>query len=111
MTIWLTLGAQLAIASVVGVGLVAACRWIRRRSPLCARLVVAGLLLRAMVMLTLFWTSYLNLPLFRQQHSGDGFWKLAVDAITYYDLAFTAAHYGFDTVARGGPSPAFVKAF
>src|SRR5438094_43611 len=106
----LTLFVQLVIASAVGAGLLFACRWIGRRSRLCARLVVAGLLLRGVVMLFLFWISYLNLPILRPQHSGDGFWKLAVDATTYYGLALTAAHEGLDTVIRGGPSPTYVKA-
>jgi SAM-dependent methyltransferase len=109
MSLSLALCVQLVIASAVGAGLIAACRWLRRRSVLCARVVVAGLLLRAAVMLFLFWTSYLNLPILRQLHSGDGFWKLAIDAGVYYDSALKAAHYGLDTVAPGSQSPAFVK--
>jgi SAM-dependent methyltransferase len=100
---------QLVIASAIGAGLVAACRSIGRRSALCARLVVAGLLLRAAVMLILFWTSYLDLPILRGQHIGDGFWRLAIDATTYYRLAFSAAHQGLDIIVRGSPSPAFLK--
>src|SRR5262245_40186569 len=100
---------QLAIASATGAGLIAACRWLQRRSPLCARLVVAGLLVRAALTLILFWTSYLNLPILRPLHSGDGFWTLAIDARVYYDSAFKAAHEGLGTVARGSQSPAFVK--
>jgi SAM-dependent methyltransferase len=109
MTISLALCVQLAIASAAGAGLIAACRWLRRRSRLCAQVVVAGVLLRAALMLILFWTSYLNLPILRTLHSGDGFWTLATDASKYYQIAFTAAHDGLDTVTRGGPSPAFVK--
>ena len=110
MSSWLTLLVQLAVASAIGVGVVAACRWVERRSPLCARLVAAGLLVRAGMMLILFWTSFLNVPMLRQQHTGDGFWRLLPDARVYYRLAFTAAHDGFGTIVRGGPSPAFVKA-
>lgn len=109
MTILLLLFVQLAIASAVGAGIVGACRWLHRRSALCAQVVIAGLLLRAVVTLSLFWTSYLNLPFLRHLHSGDGFWTLAVDARIYYNSAFAAANYGFDLVARGSQSPAFVK--
>ena len=101
MTISLALCAQLAIAAAVGVGLVAACRWLRRRSRLCGWLVVAGLLLRATVTLGLFWTSYLNLPTLRHLHSGNGFWKLAVDGPLYYFAAVDAAQHGLATVLPG----------
>jgi SAM-dependent methyltransferase len=110
MTFSLALVVQLVIASAVGAGLIAACRWLRRRSTLCAQIVIAGLLLRAVVTLFLFWTSYLDLPFLRHMHSGDGFWSLAVDARIYYDSAFRAADQGLETVARGSQSPAFVKA-
>src|SRR5258705_5894791 len=109
MTISLALCAQLAIAAAVGVGLVAACRWLRRRSRLCGWLVAAGLLLRATVTLGLFWTSYLNLSTLRHLHSGNGFWKLAIDAETYYFSALNAAQHGLATVVPGSPSPVFVK--
>jgi SAM-dependent methyltransferase len=110
MTIWLVLCVQLAIASAIGVGVIAACRWLRRRSPICAHVVVAGLLVRAAVTLVLFWASYLDLPFLGHLHSGDGFWSLAVDARAYYDSAFRAAHDGLDAVVRGSQSPAFVRA-
>jgi SAM-dependent methyltransferase len=109
MTTWLELFVQVAIASAIGAGMVAACRWLRRRSALCAAVVVAGLLLRGAMALILFWTSYLNPSFLRNVQTGDGFWALAVDARVYYHLAYNAAHDGFDTMARGGPSPAFVK--
>jgi hypothetical protein len=109
MTISLALCAQLAVAAAVGVGLIAACRWLRRRSRLCGWLVVAGLLLRAAVTLGLFWTSYLNLPVLRHLHNGNGFWKLAIDAPVYYFPALNAAEHGLATVLPGSPSPAFVK--
>ncbi|HEX9368469.1 MAG TPA: hypothetical protein VF921_17695, partial [Vicinamibacterales bacterium] len=109
MTLSLALCAQLLIAAAVGAGLVAACRWVQRRSRLCGWLVVAGLLLRATVTFALFWTSYLNLPILRHLHTGDGFWKLAIDARIYYYSAVNAAQNGLDTVLRGSPSPAFVK--
>lgn len=109
MTVWLALCAQLVFAAAVGAGLVVACRWLRRRSCLCGRLVVAGLLLRATVMLALFLTSYLNLPILEHLHSGDGFWELAPDAGMYYHSAFNAAQNGLDTIVRGSPSPVFVK--
>src|SRR4029453_12391871 len=110
MTGSLLLVVQLVIASAVGAGLIAACRWLHRRSTLCAQIVVAGVLLRAVAMLFLFWTSYLDLPVLRHLHSGDGFWSLAVDARIYYDSASRAADEGLDTVARGSQSPAFVRA-
>ena len=99
MTSSLLLAVQLVIASAIGAGLFAACRWLHRRSTLCARIVVAGLLLRAVVTLFLFWTSYLNLPILRPLQTGGGFWALAVDAPVYYEAAFNAATSGLDTVA------------
>ena len=104
-----TVFVQGVIAAAVGAGLVAGCRYLWRRSALCAGLVVAGLLVRAALTLFLFWASYLDLPALRQYHTGDGFWRLAIDATTYYPLAFAAAHNGLDTIAVGSPSPAFLK--
>lgn len=109
MISWPALCAQLAIASAIGAGLFAACRWLRRRSDLCGRLVVAGLLIRATAMLALFWTSFLNPPFLRNLHSGDGFWTLAIDARTYYHWAFNGALNGLDTMPATTPSPVFVK--
>ena len=109
MTLTLTLCVQLVIALAVGAGLIAACRWVQRRSPLCGWVVVSGVLLRAVVTLFLFWTSYLNLPILRQLHTGDGFWTLAIDATIYYDAALDANEDGLDSVTRGSASPAFVK--
>jgi hypothetical protein len=110
VAIWLAMGAQIGVASAAGAGLIAACRWLRRRSPLCAQVVVAGLLLRAAAMVILFWTSYLDLPILRQQHTGDGFWNLTIDARMYYQSADDAARHGLGVVSRGSASPAFVKA-
>ena len=110
MSVSLALVVQLAIAALTGAGLIAACRWLARRSPLCAALVVTGLLVRAALALILFWTSYLDLPFLRQQHTGDGFWKQAIDAPTYYYLAVHAAERGFGSIVAGSPSPAFVRA-
>jgi SAM-dependent methyltransferase len=109
MTLTLTLCVQLAIALLVGAGLIAACRWVQRRSELCGRVMLAGVLLRAVMTVFLFWTSYLNLPILRQLHTGDGFWTLAIDATIYYDAAIDAADYGLESVPRGSASPAFVK--
>ena len=83
MTTWPELGAQVVIASAIGAGLFLACRWLRRRSGLCGGLVVGGLLLRATLMLALFWTSFLRLPILQRLHSGDGFWNLTSDARAY----------------------------
>src|SRR5262245_19301191 len=109
MNVSLALCVQLAIATVVGGALIAACRWLRRQSPLYAWIVAAGLLVRAALTAALFWTSYLDLPILRHLHSGDGFWTLAIDARLYYDSAFRAARDGLDTVTRGSESPAYVK--
>ena len=110
MTGALALAVQLALAALVGAGLIGACRWLGRRSPLCASLVVAGVLVRAALALLLFWTSYLDLGALRGQHTGDGFWKQAIDAPTYYYLAINAAERGFGSIVGGSPSPVFVKA-
>jgi len=110
MTAPLVLAAQLAFAALAGAGLIGACRWLGRRSSLCASLVVAGVLVRAALALVLFWTSYLDLPFLRQQHTGDGFWKQAIDATTYYYLAIHSAERGIGSIVAGSPSPVFVEA-
>src|SRR5258706_11407453 len=109
LTTWPALCAQLVIAAAVGAGLVAAWRWIQRRSGLGGRLVAAGLLLRAALTLAMFWTSFLQLPILERLHSGDGFWRLAIDARTYYHWAFNAALNGLDTLPAATQSVAFVK--
>jgi len=57
MTFSLALAAQLLMAALAGVALIAACRWLRRRSALCASIVVAGVPVRAALVLDLFCTS------------------------------------------------------
>ena len=98
------------IAAGVGWVLLRAVRWIHRLSAPVGRIVAASLIVRALLGLTFFWVSYLNLPVLRSLHSGDGFWFLAKDARSYYGYATFALDHGFRGVDSGGASPFFVKA-
>lgn len=102
-------GARVLAALVIALGLLCIYRWICLQAPLLAAIVAVGLLLRVGLGLLLFGISYLNLPLWRHLHSGDGFWKLAPDAENYVALASRAISQGLGTVEAGGASPAYVK--
>lgn len=94
---------------VVACVLLAVCRWIGRRDPLAGLIVQVGLALRLWAGATLFWISYLNLPIFQQLQSGQGFWLLAPDARNYFEIAARAADAGVNTISGLSPSPAFTR--
>jgi hypothetical protein len=96
------------VAAGIGCALLSALRWIRSRSVLVWRIVAAGVIGRVLLGLTLFWASYLDLPILRSFHSGDGFWVLMPDARAYYELAMSGVDHGLRSIASGGPSPFFV---
>src|SRR5438132_14288364 len=52
-------------------------------SPRAALIVSGGLLLRALAGQSLFWISWLNLPIARSLHGGEGYWFFAVDSPGY----------------------------
>jgi hypothetical protein len=82
--------------------------FITRRSRLLGGIVITGTIVHAVVAALLFSISWLDLPLLRGLHSGDGFWALAPDARLYFNSAAKAAEQGLHTIPYGGASPAFV---
>jgi hypothetical protein len=101
----------LNIAFSVGWGclLVLAYRWIRARSSLIGSIMAAGLLVRSLLGLALFWVSYLHLPVLRSLQVGNGFWALTPDAKGYYDYAAAGADAGVWGMNPGDASPFFVE--
>jgi hypothetical protein len=67
----------------VGLVMVSLYRYVARQSRDLGAIFAAGLILRLTIGLLLFTISYLDLPLLRGLHSGDGFWDVAPDARTY----------------------------
>lgn len=103
---FLVWGARLLGSALVGILLLVVYRAIRRRSPRAGALVAAGIVIRGVLASSLFFVSYLDLPLLRGIHSGDGFWSLAFDARLYFRWATGA--YGVE-IGRGARSPAYVE--
>ena len=85
-------------------------RWIRRRSPWLGGVFAAGLLIRAVVGVTLFAISYFHWPILAGLQSGGGFWTLAIDARLYLGESARAAVQGVVTISNGMPSPAYLRA-
>ncbi len=100
---------RIVIACAIGVLLFRACRFITAQSYAAGMIVSMGIILRAAVGLCLFWISYLNLPILRSLHLGDGFWGLMGDARGYYRYAITAVEDGMHTITPGFSSPLFTK--
>ena len=99
---------QFVSALAAGFICLAGFRWASRLYSPLGVIVGLGLILRAWSSLGLFAISYLDLPFLSSLHSGDGFWHLALDARTYYDLSSAV---GFGAVMPpGAPSPAFIGA-
>jgi len=101
--------ANLIVCGLLGLTIVWACRWIRKRDSFIGSVVQLGVVLRAWSGLLLFLISYLRLPILQSLYLGDGFWDLAPDARGYYSGAMIAAEEGLRTVPDWSASPAFVK--
>jgi hypothetical protein len=97
--------ACLAIALAV----IGAIRWSWDRSRPIGVLVLAGVMLRAIAGLGLYWISLRHLPIMRGLQLGDGFWTLALDGRSYYNSALLAAHHGLATIPPTSPSPVYVE--
>ena len=82
--------------------------FVARRSKLLGGIVITGTIVHALVAALLFSISWLDLPLLRGMHTGDGFWTLAPDARLYFNSAAKAAEHGLHTIPYGGASPTFV---
>lgn len=109
MTGLLPFGGVLLALALVAAMVVLVLRAIARASPTLARLVVLGLLLRLVAGGVVFSISYFDLPVLAALHTGDGFWRLAPDARSYYRTALHALTYGFDSVPPMAVSPMYVK--
>ena len=77
-------------AMAAGWLILAGYRAIRRRSALLGAVVAAAILVRAGLGLTLFWTSYLTLPIGGAFQIAGGFWQPALDATGYFQYAAAA---------------------
>ncbi|HSL22714.1 MAG TPA: hypothetical protein VK886_14365 [Vicinamibacterales bacterium] len=82
---------------------------LRKRAPLMALIIACGILIRVLAGASLFWISYLRLPVLRDIQAGEGFWLILPDARTYYDLASTVASTGV-LADSALPSPTFINA-
>jgi hypothetical protein len=74
--------------------LAAVIRSIARIAKPLGAIVAVGFGLRLVAALGLFWISYLQLPVLSSLQLGRGFWRMALDAFVYYDIALYAAEGG-----------------
>jgi hypothetical protein len=101
---------HLVIGVAVGLLILNAYRYVWRQAPAVAAIMAIGIVARAAAGLALFWISYLDLPILRGLHSGDGFWVLAPDARYYYQAA-AALSADFPPSTVTGPTAGFVSIF
>jgi hypothetical protein len=99
---------QLLVSAGFGWFLFRSYRSIRQRSDVLGAVFAAGLLLRAVAGLGLFWTSYLGIPIAESLQYQNGFWTPASDAYMYYVLGAHTAEFGFGTLAVYWPSPFYI---
>jgi hypothetical protein len=101
--------ARLAVAAGFGGLVVAGYRWCRRRSSVVGTIIAIAILIRIAIGLTLFWVSYLALPVAESYQAGGGFWRPMIDASGYYVLAASVADQRALASLDGSvPSPFFV---
>ena len=80
----------------------------RHRSPLIGTLVLFGVLSRATAGAALFWISLRHLPVLPHA-ARKRIRVLALDGVSYYNSARTAAEQGFSTISAYSASPAYVR--
>ncbi len=97
-------------ASVLAVLLALACRWIWRTSRPLGVIVAAGLMVRIVAAMALFWLSYLRLPALSSLQLGGGFWRMALDSPQYYINGIIGAEGALASIPEGSPSLAYVQA-
>jgi hypothetical protein len=102
-----SLSGQIVVSIILGILILKTYRWMRAQSALAAGLLAIGIIGRAAIGLTLFWISYLDLALLNGLHSGDGFWRVASDAGTYYHAASIGYLQGLSAIPSNTPSPAY----
>jgi hypothetical protein len=91
------------------VGILVLFRQVYGYSRILGAVVATGILLRAVAGAALFWVSYLDLPFLSHLHDGDGFWQLAPDARSYFDVAATAVDRGLSSISSTSASPAYTR--
>src|SRR5207253_2879256 len=85
-------------------------RWVRSRSKALGSVLALGVLARLVIGLTLFWISYLHLPIAQSLQLGNGFWQVTADATGYYQLAAGAADTGrWFSLTHAEPAPFFLN--
>src|SRR3954452_22816595 len=105
--IWLV--AHLAAALALTWSFLTIYRWLRRQSTLLARLFAAGLILRAVGGVALFLISFFGWPFFRSLQMGGGFWTLALDSRTYYEISANSVTHGLTSISGTFPSPLYMR--
>ncbi|HUP59842.1 MAG TPA: hypothetical protein VNA69_05435 [Thermoanaerobaculia bacterium] len=85
---------QLLLSLLAGAGLFFLWRRVAGKAGIVFWLVTLGTLGRAVAGQTLFWISFLGLPIAPSLQAGNGFWFFALDGIFYYDLSTVAASEG-----------------
>src|SRR6185295_13573379 len=98
---------HLVIGAAFGLLILNAYRYVWRQAPAVAAIMAIGILARAAAGLALFWISFLDLPILRGLHTGDGFWVFASDARYYYQAAVALA----DGLAPSPVAPGFINIF
>src|SRR4051794_9591605 len=102
-------GVQLiAWAALVAI-LVSAYRWMRQRSRVFAVWFACGLIGRALIGAALFLISFWQLPIMPSLQLGGGFWALALDGRTYFDVAAHAAATTIRGITDDFPSPFYLR--
>ena len=102
----LRLGVWVALAFVC----LLAYRWMRTRSASLAGIFAVGVVLRVVIAAALLSISIYGWPIRRSLQLGGGFWALAPDARTYFDLSSAAVDRGLRTISDLVPSPFYVRA-
>src|ERR1051326_3257570 len=100
---------QTIAAAISGVFVVLAYRRSSAQSTAIGIVVASGVLLRASLGMLLFWVSYLDLPIFRSAHLGNGFWVLMADAQGYYMYASGVITNGWHSLDPGAASPFYTR--
>jgi hypothetical protein len=98
----------IAWAALVAI-LVSEYRWMRQRSRVFAVWFACGLIGRALIGAALFLISFWQLPIMPSLQLGGGFWALALDGRTYFDLAAHAAATTIRGITDDFPSPFYLR--
>ena len=84
-------------------------RWMRKRSRVFAAWFACGLIGRAVIGGALFLISFWQLPIMPGLQLGGGFWALALDGRTYFDVAAHAAATSIRGITDDFPSPFYLR--